>query len=232
MERRRIQVGRAKNTSIWTSDLVICFVNTHKLIGVALLIAGCTELGLLGAPTPPTPTFSLYGGDIVAVVPQGYCIETKASNSRAGFAVMVACDVIAGGNERPRLNGFATVQVGAVGTAAVAADPDGFQDFLSTTAGESLLSVNGNASTVSVGGVKQTSGAVTVRFTDEAAPPVSGLQTTEWRAFVDIKGRLTTIAVREFAGQPLSASEGQALLENVLASMLANNEATSSVIET
>jgi hypothetical protein len=211
---------------------MVGFVNTYKLVGVALLIAGCTEIGFLGAPTPPTPAISLYGGDIIAAVPQGYCIETKASNARAGFAVMVACDVIAGGNERPRLNGFATVQVGAVGTAAVAADPDGFQNFLSTTAGESLLSVNGSASTVSVGGVKQISGAVTVRFTDQAAPPVSGLQTTEWRAFVDIKGRLTTIAVRGVVEQPLSASEGQALLESVLASMLANNEATPSVTET
>jgi hypothetical protein len=206
-------------------------MKTYKLIGVALLIAGCTEIGLLGAPTPPTPAISLYGGDVIAAVPQGYCIETKASDSRTGFAVMVACEVIAGGNERPRLNGFATVQVGAAGTAVVASDPNAFQGFLSTTAGEGMLSVNGNASTVTIGGFKQTSGAVTVRFTDQAAPPVAGLQTTEWRAFVDIKGRLTTIAVRGLAGQPLSASEGQALLESVLGSMLVNNQATQTSTE-
>lgn len=203
-----------------------------KFLGAAAFIAGCTEIGMLGAPTPPTPAIALYGGDVIAAVPQGYCIETKASNSRRGFALMVACEVIAGGDERPRLNGFATVQVGPTGSAIVAADPDGLEDFLRTTAGETLLSVNGSASTVTIGSVKQTSGAVVVRFTDQSAPPVAGLQTTEWRAFVDIKGRLTTISVRGLAGRPLSSSEGQALLESVLQSMLVNNQSTSVVTET
>ena len=205
---------------------------TVKALGAVAFIAGCTEIGLLGAPTPPTPALALYGGDVIAAVPEGYCIETKASNARTGFAVMVACEVIALETDRPRLNGFATVQVGAAGSAIVAADPDAFEAFLSTTAGESLLSVNGNASTVTVGAIKQTAGAVMVRFADQAAPPVAGLQTTEWRAFVDIKGRLTTIAVRGLAGDPLSASEGQALLESVLGSMLANNQATATTTET
>ena len=203
-----------------------------KFLGAAAFIAGCTELGMLGAPTPPTPAISLYGGDVIAAVPEGYCIETKASNSWKGFAVMVACEVIAGSTDRPRLNGFATVQVGTEGSAIVSADPNGLEDFLSTTAGESLLSVNGSASTVTIGAVKQTSGAVTVRFTDQSAPPVAGLQTTEWRAFVDIKGRLTTISVRGLAGRPLTATEGQALLENILGSMLANNRSTSAATET
>ncbi|MEO9865834.1 MAG: hypothetical protein ABJO29_02585 [Yoonia sp.] len=208
------------------------FVGKYIVFGAALLVAGCAEIGSLGAPTPPTPALALYGGDVIAAVPEGYCIETKASKPRSGFAVMVGCGVIAGTNDRPRLNGFATVQVGPAGSAIVAEDPDGFEAFLSTTAGETLLSVNGNASTVSVGGVKQTSGAVTVRFADQAAPPVAGLQTTEWRAFVDIKGRLTTIAVRGMAETPLTASQGQALLESVLASMLANNQIAETVVET
>jgi hypothetical protein len=175
---------------------------------------------------------ALYGGDVIAAVPEGYCIETKASKPRSGFAVMVACEVIAGTNDRPRLNGFAIVQVGAAGSAVVAESPDAFEAFLKTTAGETMLSVNGNASTVSVGGFRQTSGAVTVRFTDQAAPPVAGLQTTEWRAFVDINGRLTTIAVRGLAATPLSAGQGQALLESVLASMLVNNPSAETVNET
>ena len=211
------------------------FSKTMKAIGAAVLLAGCAEIGMLGAPTPPTPptpALALYGGDVIAAVPEGYCIETKASKARSGFAVMVACEVIALETDRPRLNGFATVQVGPAGSAIVANDPNGFEAFLSSTAGESLLSVNGTASTVTVGGVKQTSGAVTVRFSDQAAPPVAGLQTTEWRAFVDIKGRLVTIAVRGLAAQPLSASQGQTLLESVLAAMLVNNPATSSVTET
>jgi hypothetical protein len=202
------------------------------IFSATLLIAGCAEIGNLGAPTPPTPALALYGGDVIAAVPEGYCIETKASKPRSGFAVMVACEVISGGSDRPRLNGFAVVQVGAAGSAAVAADIDGFQDFLTTTAGENLLSVNGNASTVTVGAFKQTSGAVTVRFSDQAAPPVAGLQATEWRAFVDINGRLTTIAVRGLAEEPLSEYSGQTLLESVLAAMLANNQAAETVTDT
>ncbi len=208
------------------------FVSKYIVFGATLLVAGCADLGSLGAPTPPTPAIALYGGDVIAAVPEGYCIETKASKPRTGFAVMVACEVIAGVNDRPRLNGFAIVQVGEAGSAAVASDPNAFQAFLGTAAGENLLSVNGNASTVTVSGFKRTSGAVTVQFTDEAAPPVSGLQTTEWRAFVDVKGRLTTIAVRGLAGMPLTASEGQALLESVLRSMLAINQPQVVSIET
>lgn len=204
-------------------------MSSLKLLCVAGILAGCAELG---PPTPPTPALALYGGEVIAAVPEGYCIETKASNARTGFAVMVACEVIAGETDRPRLNGFVTVQVGAAGSGIVASDPDGFASFLSSTAGESLLSVNGSAGTVTVGRVTQTQGGVTVRFTDQSAPPVAGLGTTEWRAFVDIKGRLTTIAVRGLAGDPLSASEGQSLLESVLRSMLANNAATPATTET
>jgi len=211
---------------------VFGFVKTYIVFGATLLVAGCAELGSFGAPTPPTAAIALYGGDVTAAVPVGYCIETKASKPRSGFAVMVACEVIAGTNDRPDLNGFVTVQVGEAGSAVVAGNADAFQGVLNTTAGENLLSANGNASTVSVEGFKQVSGAVTVRFTDHTAPPVSGLQTTEWRAFVDIKGRLTTIAVRGLAGMPLSSSEGQALLESVLAAMLVNNQTPEITTET
>lgn len=207
-------------------------VNKYMVFGATLLVAGCAEIGSLGAPTPPTPALALYGGDVTAAVPEGYCIETKASKPRTGFAVMVACGTIAGTNDRPRLNGFAVVQVGEAGSAVVTDDPDAFEAFLKTPAGENMLSVNGNASTVSVGAFQQTSGAVMVRFTDQAAPPVAGLQTTEWRAFVDIKGRLTTIAVRGMAETPLTASQGQALLESVLGAMLINNQTPETVIET
>lgn len=203
-------------------------LNKTLIIAAIGLLAACAEImprlpALPGVPTPPTQALALYGGTAAAVVPQGYCIETKASRPSEGFAVMVACEVIAGEDTRPSRNGFITVQVGPAGSAIVGADPDAFQAFVNSTAGEDLLSANGDASAVAIRKFTRKDDAVMVRFTDIAAPLVAGLQNTEWRAFVDIRGRLTTISVRGIAATPLTADQGQALLEGTLASMLANN---------
>lgn len=174
-------------------------------------------------PTPPTPVLALYGGDVIAAVPDGYCIETKASRPASGFAAMVACQTIAGEAGRPALNGFVSTQVGPSGSALVNAAKPAFAAFLSTTAGEAILSTAGDAGTVTVVAVDQTDTGVVARFTDTAPARVPGLQQTEWRSFVDMKGRLVTIAVRGLAGDPLTADQGRTLLDRAVAAFVAAN---------
>jgi hypothetical protein len=83
---------------------------------------------------------------------------------------------------------------------------------LSTAAGVALLSSTGNPGAITVDALETGSNLVIVHFTDTSAPPANGLEQSEWRAFLDIGGRLTTVTVRGFERAPMSLGDGQALL--------------------
>lgn len=188
-----------------------------------LSAVGCTAIGNLGAPTPPTAALALYDGSVRAAVPQNYCIETKASAPATGFAVMVACETIALRNERPLINGFVTVQVGTEGSAIVGDEADQLEALLKTDGGKRLLSQNGDPSGIKVRETGRAAGAVLVNFSDALEPPVAGLQKTEWRGFFEVDGRLATVAVRGIAEDPLADRDGRALLERTITAVqLAN----------
>ncbi|MEL6574244.1 MAG: dihydroxy-acid dehydratase, partial [Pseudomonadota bacterium] len=61
--------------------------------------------------------------------------------------------------------------------------------------------------------------AVTVRFRDSNPAPVAGLQSTEWRGFFDVNGRLATVAVRGLSAAPLGTDDGEVLLARTIAAV-------------
>jgi hypothetical protein len=66
---------------------------------------------------------------------------------------------------------------------------------------------------------------VVVRFSDQAPAAIAGLEPVEWRAFLDIRGRLTTISLRGFARAPLPAEQGLRLLSQAIGAMRQANAA-------
>ena len=198
----------------------------RALFGLGCLaLAGCADIAGLSGGSAQVTRLALYGGDVVAAGPQGYCVDPRSSRPADGFAVLAGCDVITGQGQAAGPAGFVTVQVGAAAT-GLGPDMASLPDLLRGDGGRSLLSQTGQPGDIRVQGATLAAGGATVRFTDEAAPPVSGLQQSEWRGFLDIDDRLTTVSVRGLAAAPLGTDEGQGLLQGVMQAMRQVNGAT------
>ena len=169
------------------------------------------------------PRLALVGGDVMAVGPPGYCVDVVASNVSNGFAVMASCTLISDIPESPVIDGLVTVQLGAPGSAAITGAETALERLLRTDDGARLLSSEGRAQTVTLDAVVTRPGVVTVHFADSGSPVVYGVETLEWRAFLDLGDRLTTVAVRGFERAPLSRDEGLVLLEGAVAALRAAN---------
>lgn len=192
------------------------------VFGLALLgLVGCDQVsgGLAGFGLPADATnegirtLALLNGEVRVRGPEGYCVDQSASNSRRGFAVLAGCALLSDtAIVMPRLDGLITVQFGDEGTASVAGNENAFVAFLDTEAGRQLLSASGDASTLSdIAAVTDRSG-VLVRFSDTSRPTFAGTNDAQWRGFMDVGGRFTTVSVRSFERNDLSQSEAERLL--------------------
>ncbi|MGZ9808924.1 dihydroxy-acid dehydratase [Pseudoroseicyclus sp. H15] len=183
---------------------------------LVLALSGCDEnVAALGAPTGEgARAIALYEGDIVATAPYGYCADTEASRPGQGFALFAGCGLISALDIMPSAEALLSIQVGEAGSAAVTGQEGELAGLLMTSAGATLLSEDGNGAEVTVDDVQPRQGIVFVHFTDEGAPPAAGIETREWRAFFDMKGRLVTIALRGLARAPLSTAVGLELLQS------------------
>ena len=181
----------------------------------------CVGLGFLGACADITgtdegltaTTLSLLGGEAVARSPRDYCISPSASRPAAGFAIMGRCATAS-----PNSNdGFITLQIGAAGSGFAPSEAEALRQLLQSDAGRGLLSQDGNGAAVRVNATDVAGDTVIVRFQDRGATPVPGLQTTEWRGFFDVNGRLATVSVRGLAAAPLGTDDGEVLLARTIA---------------
>ncbi|NDU99517.1 dihydroxy-acid dehydratase [Pseudoroseicyclus tamaricis] len=192
---------------------------------VLIALSGCeTSVAAIGAPTGEgARALALYGGDIVATAPYGYCADTEASRPSLGFALFAGCGLISALDIMPTAEALLSIQVGQAGSAAVTGQEGELAGLLLTEAGAALLSEDGNGAEVEVDDVQPREGIVFVHFTDESPPPAPGIETREWRAFFDVKGRLVTIALRGLARAPLSTDGGLGLLESAAETFRAAN---------
>jgi len=174
----------------------------------------------------------LGSGDVIAASPDGYCVDMTTSRPQDDFALLAPCSTLGAAGETPDVIGVVTVQVGPVESGLIAEDEIALRDFLITDSGTELLSRTGNAKDIEVLSTQAFSNQVMVHFTDQGAPPLTGLQREEWRAFRNINGRLVTIAVRGLAAAPLQDGPGATLLKQILSGVQAPPvEATDSPAE-
>lgn len=191
-------------------------------LGLAFTLTACTEGGLSGL-FGGTTQLAVRDGAVIVRGPQNFCIDDTASNSAGGFAVLAGCNVIAYRGQAPAHPALITVQVGEEGSATVTGAEEVMAEFLSSDDGVLLLSVAGDATTVDIEEVQHSDGLVEVRFSDTSAPVPDGLQTGEWRAFLDVADRLVTIRIRSLAHAPLLPQEGAVLLRQTVAQIQAAN---------
>ena len=204
--------------------------------GAVIALAGCSAgLQLPSLPklasSAGTPTAPLLSGAFMAASMDGYCVDPNGSRPKKGFAIMAPCSILGVDDSPLMIHAVVTLQVGDTGSAIVSQDPAAFSDYLNSPNGPLLLSRSGDAETVNVRAVFQQGDYVTVYFVDEAPAVIDGLQESEWRAFVDIGGRLVTVAVRGLDEVPLSEQSGALMLRqsvNAVVEANADQSATDS----
>lgn len=184
------------------------------IAGLALLaLAACDALPL---PETGIRAMAMYDGSVTARSPEGYCIDSRTSRPETGFAVMGGCALLSRLAIMPQVEALITVQFGATGSASVEGAERDLVALLRSARGAALLSSSGVPEGVLVEGIETGPGVVLVRFTDTAPPIAAGLERTEWRAFLDVAGRLTTITVRGFERAPLDRDRGLALMTDAV----------------
>lgn len=195
------------------------------IAGAVIALAGCAD-GFGSSPLAGAagrPKMAMLGGEFTAAGPDGYCVDPNGSDPQKGFALMAPCAVMSVAKQQPGARAIATLQVGDVGSAIVAQDPVAFATYLNGPNGPLALSRVGDPDTVRIRKVMRSDDYVMVYLTDKAPETVDGTQDAEWRAFVDVAGRLVTIAVRGLDVAPLSESAGATLLkQSVIAVKRAN----------
>ncbi|MCW1950169.1 MAG: hypothetical protein KIH44_002220 [Octadecabacter sp.] len=211
------------------------FVRLCVLGLVAFGLTGCDDIegmasnvagqlaGVAAAPDATSEgirTLSLLGGDVRARGPEGYCVDQGASNARRGFAVLAGCALLSDDAAvMPTLDGLITIQFGAEDTASVTGNETAFAQFLETDGGRGLLASSGDLANVSEVRTVTDNAGVLARFEDTSGPVFAGTSGPQWRGFLDINGRLTTISVLSFDRDALARGEGERLLTVAMAEL-------------
>lgn len=184
-----------------------------------LMVAGC-EAGDTGRGIR---TLAVLDGAVSVRGPDGFCVDQQSSRADTGFAVLAGCAIISDATLMPAQEGLITVQIGEAGSAGVAGAEADLVRLLETAQGATLLSATGDPATVKIERVDRADGVVVVRFSDTAPAAIAGLEPLEWRAFLDIKGRLTTISLRGFDRARIATAPGLRLLSQAIGAIRAAN---------
>ena len=191
----------------------------RPFLAAMIVLAGC-DAGLDGRGIR---TLAVLDGAVAVRGPDGYCVDQQSSRAGSGFAVLAGCALVSDATEMPVHEALITVQIGSQGSAAVTGAEAELAALLRTAQGAALLSDSSDAGSVQVDRVDRADGVVVVRLSDAAPAQVQGLERREWRAFLDIRGRLTTISLRGFDRAPLPAEQGLRLLSQAIGALRAAN---------
>jgi hypothetical protein len=203
-----------------------------SIAGAIVALAGCSGLetdklveALPGGVTPAAPSLAMFGGSVQAVGPTGFCVDPDSSRPQKGFAIFAPCSTLEVEGAAAVATALATVQFGPEQSAIVGQDVTGFANYLKGVDGPVVLSRSGDAGTVKIIEIRDFEKHVAVYLSDKTPAYIEGAQESEWRAFLDIAGRLATISVRGLDAAPLSDAAGAALLEQAVTALIAANAA-------
>lgn len=181
------------------------------LLLAALALPACVEMeaGGTGANRSSAPV-KLFGGVLVAMPPNGYCIDAKASRAEAESAVILMGKCSGASAVLPAL---ITLSIGGEGSSGVLkTGAQALSDFFRSPAGRAALSRNGKAAAVTVSRVSLSGGALVMRVEDRSIG-------SYWRAVLGLRSRLVTISVSAPAGRALSEEGGRSILDQTIAAM-------------
>jgi hypothetical protein len=205
----------------------------RSLVSVLVFVAlvGCDTLPTLpsfpslgSANADGIRQFSVLRGAFNVVGPRGYCIDTKASKPRTGFALLASCAEISDATDAPAATAIMTAQVGEEASAGVRGAETEMIALFESAQGNSLLSASGDPADIRVVGTQAGVGVVFVNVEDSVRSPLGDISTRHWRAFVDVGDRLVLLKALSLSVAPVSDAQGLALLQEMVPRLRAANE--------
>ncbi len=168
------------------------------------ITAACDDFALSGLSLGGgAQSLALVGGDVVAVGPSGYCVDSRASNPAQGFAAIVACASLSSSEAIPRRLAFMTLQVGEDGS-AFAVNESTLRNLMRSA--QAFDGVGSPDFSVDQG----TEAALVVYRSSEPSNPIQG------RAIFDVGERAAVLTLNEIAGAPLSFPAAKRLMIETL----------------
>ena len=202
--------------------MAACLVALSGCAGVATgFVDRLTDIGAQpDATNDGIRTLAALDSSVRVRGPEGYCIDQAASDAGSGFVVMAGCALLSDeAVVMPQPDGLILVQFGDPETASVSGNEDVFATFLASDRGRSVLAANGDVASVAEVSTIADRGAVLARFEDKSGANFEGTSGAQWRGFLDVQGRLTTVSVLSFDRNPLGASAGERLLVVAIAEL-------------
>ncbi|MFO1174793.1 MAG: hypothetical protein U1E48_06245 [Paracoccaceae bacterium] len=192
-------------------------------LGLAVLLGGCVE-----SSTADAPKSVLVAGRMVTIAaPQGFCVDKAASrdSAKGTFVLMGSCASLTGSftASRPRDPAILTASVYPGGGANFAAALPGMATFLASPAGRAALSRSGKAASVTIGAIGTEGGVMYIRASDSAPAPGQEVEPEYWRAILSVKSSIVSLSVLGLKAHPLSTEAKRALLERLVARVVAAN---------
>ena len=189
-----------------------------KTVLALLLLSGCVApdgvAGLLAGAGQSEPRQSLTVSGVKLAGPAGFCPlpDTRQLLGGAGFMAFAPCD--------GRAAEVLTATIGAEASAeGIVLTRASMAPYFQSVEGVAALRGEDNRDGIAVHEVREHNTAVVVRLTRET----SAGRTDQWRAFMQIGGRLVTLTVRPQQGQALSAAKGKSRIAQFVDSMRGAN---------
>jgi hypothetical protein len=190
-------------------------ISKAALAGLGLLaLAACEPAGSGAART----TVSVAGQRINIAAPPGFCVDPRSTNvtPQGAFVLVSDCGLL-GNRSRAATEtigaamtaSISTQGLGAGGTAQSLAE---VEHIASTAEGRADLGRSGQAGRVRIL-TTQTQGDVLYILVEDRGPqPVAGVEPQFWRAFLEVKGRITALSVLGFQGSGVSPQQSLSYL--------------------
>lgn len=176
------------------------------LLVCALPLAACVA-------ATPASRLSLEGGDLVAAVPAGFCIDRAHSTFAEGGGVVLAGRCKASAPAPAIL----TITIGQPGSSsALQAGAKALSDWFLSPQGRAAVARDGQAASVQVTQTVLSEGAFFLRLTDRTVGE-------HWRALLGVKGRLITISAFAPDKEKLAESDSRKIVEQAISALRAAN---------
>lgn len=181
---------------------------------VSLVLAGCAELGALGLSIGAIgkSAVTVSRGEVTIAGPEGFCVYPFATRDRGAqaFVLLGNCAAITRSEDAPQpaIHALLTASVRETDAIEVASQSDLLDSFLHSETGRAMLSRDKNPETVRILDSFSRGDVLYVHASDKSESYAPGMTAEHWRAFLDVDGRVVSLAVLGFEADPLSPREG------------------------
>ncbi len=208
------------------------------LAGLGLAVAACdpaTMAAMSGqaGSSPSRAKVTVAGQAVVIAAPPGYCVDAPSTRvtTEGAFVLMSDCTLLglAKGSKAP-VGAALTASVSAGGLGGEgddeAATLDDLQHYLDTADGRALVGRSGRSDNVRILSKQLKGGVLYVLVEDRSRQqPIAGIDPRFWRAFLEVKGRMTVLTMIGFEGTGPGLQAGLDELVTAAAAIRAANPA-------